>query len=458
MLCSFLYFDTGENLRIRVIEAPPFVMLRHVSSKNRSDHPLNRLYQDMICSSTDLPTTTPGLYIYGFIADVINTLQANMRFTYTIDVADPNTSYHDMALSVSGDVPDYHMAMSDIRITANRLQIVDFSTAIHENNFRIIVRQKPLSISSNIFSCFNPFSWDVWAVIGAILIYSGIMIFVFEHENMRLDNNNPSRIQIYVIGVIHTLSSVVIRTGDISIRSHASRLTLMALYALGIVLVAIYTANLSSILTLSRNQPTISGIDDIKNGIIPSARVGVIINSAASDYYIQNVSTKFHPLSSAQEMYSRLLDYTIDAAVWDATVLEYAANHEYCDQLVPVGVGFVRSSFGIAIPKNWPYKSDLDTNILQMRESQVFECLEGRWFNSRKCSRASESDTESVVSKNGTVSIAMMSGVFLSFLIITVVALLLHLFPMIKLSIIKIFGRKTSVSAIRSNENDLRKF
>lgn len=431
-LCSIL----GQNLRIRVIEAPPFVIIRNSSVRKNNDDPDLRDNSQVDCSIHYLPTSSPEITIYGFVADVIEALQSSMGFTYTIDVAHPTTSYHEMAASVAGDSAQYQMAVSDIRITANRLELVDFSTSIHENTFRVIVRQNPSSLATNLFSCFNPFTWDAWVAIGGLLIYSGVIIMVFEYKNMGMENFD-SRIRIIFIGVSRTLSSVVIRTGEVPFRSHSTRLTVIALYALGIILVAVYTANLSSFLTLTRNKSTISGIDDIKNGRIPFSRVGVVTNSAVSDYFVQNISKEYYPLQSSQEIYDRLLDYTIDAAIWDSTIIEYAVAHTYSNQLVVVGVGFVRSSFGIAVPKHWPYKVDLDKNILKLRENQLFERLENRWFSPEACSLNGEFSDSQNPSKTENFSLEVLSGIFLPFFMVTLVAIMLHIFPIIQAKIPK---------------------
>ena len=378
------------------------------------------------CISMDLPTTEPGVYIYGFIADFISRLKEQMHFDCTIVVANSSTNYHSLVSSVAGDKPEFDMVISNVRITSRRLETVDFSVPIHENTFRILVRQSPYTHTTNLFSCFNPFSWDVWILICAVLIYSGVIIYIFEHQNMPVDPTESIVIKIFT-GICRAMSNVVIMRPDVCLTTNASRLTVLSLNGLAIILIAIYTANLSSFLTLSRTQSTLSGIDDIKNGRIPFDRVGIISNSAVSDYYVQNISSTFKPLSSVHEMYDALLNYSIDASIWDSAAIEYAVEKEYCDRLIVVGVGFVRSSLGIALQRNWPYKRDLDSTILSMRESESLGCLEARWFTNRKC--LGSSGTADGENPPGLVSFSLdvMSGVFILFFAMTVVAIGVHL-------------------------------
>ena len=210
--------------------------------------------------------------------------------------------------------------------------------------------------------------------------------------------------------------------------TNSSRLTVLGLYALGIILVATYTANLSSFLTLTRAQPLITGIDDIKNGRLPFSRIGIVTNSAASDYYMQNVSLTYRSLSNAEEMYQRLLDQTIDASIWDSSVIEYTVNNYNCGQLTVVGNGFVKSSYAIALPKDWLYKRDLDVHILAIREAEKLEKLENMWLKQRQCSSTTLNDMKDTNDPNvETFSLDVMYGLFLSFIMITAVAFGVHL-------------------------------
>ncbi|UJR35043.1 hypothetical protein I4U23_027819 [Adineta vaga] len=412
----------GKFVRIFVIEAPPFVIVRNISSEN---YPSNN-FDYINFRSEPLKTLDKNILIYGFVADFIHELQDAIHFNYSLRVADPTTNYHSLVALLTHQRREHDMILSDIRITSNRLLTVDFSKPFHENTFRIIIRQNPYS-SSTLFSCFNPFTWDVWIAILAVIIYSGIIIYFFECRN-KIIENDQSRVKSILIGVCHALSSVIIMNADIRLTTNPSRLTVLGLYALGIILVATYTANLSSFLTLNRGQPLISGIDDIKNGRLPFSRIGIVVNSAVSDYYIQNIHSIYHPLSSAEEIYLRLLDHTIDAAIWDSSVLEYAVNNFYCNRLTVIGVGFVKSSFAVVLPKNWPYKTDLDVHILEMRESEKLDNIENTWLDYRQCSSTSMINSGRTNEPNIQIfSLDIMSGLFLTFLIITAIAFGVHL-------------------------------
>ncbi|CAF4806051.1 unnamed protein product, partial [Rotaria sp. Silwood2] len=154
------------------------------------------------------------------------------------------------------------------------------------------------------------------------------------------------------------------------VQTAAGRLLSVGLYMLSLVLVATYTANLASDLTISKSKDLISGIDDIKNGKLSFNRIGILAGSSLEDFYLHEISCgsrNFYPLKSQNEIYIKLLDKTIDVAISDAALLEYVTKKIYCN-LTLVGIDFSRSSYGIVIPKQWLYAKDLDVVILSLRE------------------------------------------------------------------------------------------
>ena len=173
-------------MRIRVIEAPPFVLIVNVSRRSRLDAFTHTDKHFDLCTEEYIQTKDPDIIICGFAVSVILALQARMHFNYSIDLAPLHTDYHTLVSSVAGDSPSCDMVISDIRMTSGRLLTVDFSTAFHVNTYHIITRLN-LRSTVSLFSCFNPFSWDVWMVIGLIVVYAGFLTYLFEPVDPQVD-------------------------------------------------------------------------------------------------------------------------------------------------------------------------------------------------------------------------------------------------------------------------------
>jgi hypothetical protein len=206
---------------------------------------------------------------------------------------------------------------------------------------------------------------------------------------------------------------------DFHVRTAAGRLLTVGLYILSLVSVAAYTAKLASELTISKSKGTISGIDDIKNGKVAFSRIGLRANLTVEDYYLREISggnRNFYPLKSNEEMYIKLLNNIIDAAITESGVAEYSTSNFYCN-LTLVGRGFDKSAFGIVFRKNWLYQEYLDVNIRLLRESGAFDDLRRKWFQTNSCSRSSIKST--------SMTIESMAGLFLTFGVISILSILL---------------------------------
>ncbi|CAF4378522.1 unnamed protein product, partial [Adineta steineri] len=194
--------------------------------------------------------------------------------------------------------------------------------------------------------------------------YASILIFLLErHHNEALQDR--SVVSGSAMSAWYSMAIVLACAPDFNITTAAGRLLTVGLYILSLILVAAYTANLASDLTIQKSQTVVSGIDDIKNGKIPFSRIGILVGSSIEDYYLQEISSgsrNFYPLTSITEAYDKLLSGVIDASIIDVGPVEYATTHIYCN-LTLVGADFDASAFGIVYQKDWIYAKELDVNL-----------------------------------------------------------------------------------------------
>jgi hypothetical protein len=243
------------------------------------------------------------------------------------------------------------------------------------------------------------------------------MIYLLERRvNAAL--RNRSIVSAGAMSVWYSIGTIMGYGVDFHATTASGRLLTVALYVLSLVLIATYTASLTSNLTKAGSKYIISGIDDIKKGKLPSNRIGVIDNTAMAQYYLREVSQgirNFYPATSRQQILDGLLRGIIDATFLDTGVAEYITNNIDCN-LIVVGSIFNEGVFGIAMPKNWPYQKALDMNILSLRESGQLDNLRKKWFQTGKCDHSGPPPS--------AMRIESMAGLFLIFGIITVLSLL----------------------------------
>ena len=385
---------SGVTIRIAIIETDPFTMIKEVEDHNGQI----------------------TKHITGYIPDLIEYLRTKMRFIPNITVLSSNHTYNSLIDEVANNI--YDMVIGDVTILSRRREKVGFSSSIFDNSLRVIIRDTSTP-AVDFLAYLRPFSFQVWLTILCAVLGSVFFFYLFERqENDALkDRSIISRVG---MSMWYSFGTIMGYGVDFHVKTAAGRLLVVGLYILSLVLVAAYTANLTSNLTIAKTQGIISGVDDIKNGRLSFSRIGIVTNSSIEDYYLREISggsRNFYPLKSREDMYNKLLDKIIDAAVMDAGVLEYATSAVYCN-LTLVGAGFDHNSFGIVFPKNWLYEQVLDVSILSLRESGIFDTLKSKWFQSNYCSRSSQTPLE--------LPIEAMAGLFLTYSIIVILSVILY--------------------------------
>ena len=403
---------SGINLRIGIIPSSPFADVEHTKGEFGNN----------------------ATNVTGYVPDLIELLRGKMNFIPNITML-PKSSYTKYVHAVANG--EYDMVIGDLTVTAKRREIISFSTSIFDDSLSIVIR-KPTSIDLDLFSYLKPFSGGLWMIILVATVYASVVICLLERrENVAL--RDRSIMSTAGMSVWYSIGTIMGYGADFQATTVSGRLLTVALYILSLVLVATYTANLASNLTLARPKYIINGIDDIKKGKLPYNRIGVLENTAIEQFYLREVSQgrqNFYSARSRQDILDSLLNKRIDAALLDTAIAEYITNEIYCN-LTLVGGPLNDDMFGIGIPKNWPYEQDLDMNILSLREGGQLDHLKSKWFQTRKCQDSNDMQI--------AIQIESMAGLFLTVGVITLFALLS--FAWRKRSIIKnyFFTLKTRV-------------
>ncbi|CAF3889558.1 unnamed protein product [Rotaria sordida] len=385
----------GKHLRIGIIESIPFII---------------------IINSIDNLGQNKTKYI-GYICDLIERLKNEIGFIPEIQLVQSNQPYLESVQAVVNG--DYDIVIDDVTITAKRKESVDFSNVIFDTSVGIIARRIP-DVNIDPLSFLKPFSSQLWLLVFGICIYAAFLLCLIERQdNERLQNR--SILFQFLMSVWYSFGNIVGYGVDFNVNTAAGRLLTASLYILSLILLATYTANLASDLTVSKSKDIISGIDDIKDGKIPSDRIGILVNTSLEEYYLKEIPfgrRDYYPLKSRKELYDSSLEGVIDVAFLDSAIAEYFTNNIYCN-LTLIGEDFRKGGYEIIIPKKWVYANDLDVQILSLRESGQLEQLRRKWFQKKICPISYEIST--------AIQIKSMSGLFLIFGLITILSFLLFL-------------------------------
>ncbi|CAF1105003.1 unnamed protein product [Adineta steineri] len=412
----------GKTLNITVYISPPFYMEKFYNYSNG----------------------TYEIVQEGYIFDLILLLEQRMKFHRNITVAPIHTTYNELVNCVENRT--YDIVMADLTKTANRLNQIDFSVSIYDNTMRMIVR-KSTGRTTPIMAFLKPFHYSLWlSIFFVIYLFSAFIIAIFEFIDGKersiaidVDNlniNTPSVSDIYYKSktetlfrsMYHTIGGLVQRGTELQARTSFSRFQTVLVWLMSVILVALFTSNMVQYFATEREKSWIQSIEDLKMcGKIGCNRIGITEQSHHADYFkkevMNDIEINYYHLNHSLTSYTKLLDYHIDVAIVDSSSADYITQTDHCD-IEMAGLPFGRTNFGVAIPKHWIYKDDLDKNLMDLRTGSAFDTLLIKWFQQKNCDREDE------IKNNGFgdgLTLLQTRGLFILFSIFTTINIILFI-------------------------------
>ena len=292
----------------------------------------------------------------------------------------------------------YQVVMADLTMTSSRTDKIDFSYPIFDNALRLVIRRSQKTAIST-FAFFKPFSVGLWLLIaGIIYLGSAVLIAIYEFHEQDVDQEVEQNEDIHHrSGRITMVRSLYFTTGallqsdsELQPKTFFSRIQTVVVWMMSVILVALLTSNLTIYFNSQLETPWLQSIDDLHMcHKVDCDRIGVIEQSQHEEYFTKEVMNgiqmNYYRLKHPNEVYTKLLDHYIDVAIADSSSADYfTQTPEFC-RLQATGIPFGKSYFGIAFPKRWRYKQDLDKNIMDLKLNGEIDRLVAKWFQQKNC-------------------------------------------------------------------------
>jgi polar amino acid transport system substrate-binding protein len=261
----------------------------------------------------------------------------------------------------------FDLATAAISVTAERERSIDFTQPFYVAGLGIAV---PLTREPSwrpILHSLTSFSF--LQAIAALVILSlavGILIWLFERRHNEDFGGGAAR-GLFASLWWSTVAATQASTGDFGPRTVAGR-ALAVLWMIGsIVAIAIFTAGVTSVLTVNQMEGLVQSEDDLA-----SVRVGNVANSSTGAY-LDARRIKHADYQSVQNGLDALRAEQIDAFVYDKPLLSWLTNRDYSASLRVLDVTFEKQNYAIAMPKGSPLRESLNLALLKVLESDWWD-------------------------------------------------------------------------------------
>lgn len=270
-------------------------------------------------------------------------------------------------------------AISGISITGDREKQFDFSHPYFNSGLRIAVPEKKA---------------DQWAFIAALKqaltspeVMKGLcllvfLVVVFGHIFWFAERKNGAINTRYHLGIFDAIyfsvvTAATVGYGDISPKSWRGRLTAITIILVGIGVFSIFSAQLTSALTVQKIEYDISTVNKLHGKKVATVQGTTSVSS------LKSLGAQVIEVSKIEEAYRLLEVGVVKAVVYDSpTILNYT-QHEGAGKVVAVGDVFDEQDYGIAFPSGSEYRELVNRAILKLKANGVYDKLYKKWFGTQ---------------------------------------------------------------------------
>jgi polar amino acid transport system substrate-binding protein len=272
------------------------------------------------------------------------------------------------------------IVVTGVFITAERDREFDFSHTIMETGQQVMVRDDGGAAAPNPFVDLLELLFSrttlVWIGVAAVLLLvPAHIVWLIE----RRDKDGMIGTTKYFPGILHAIhwsAGTLMSQADRMPRHPASRLVAYGWMFTSVVFIALYTAQLTSNLTVQQIRGTINGPQDL-----PGKRVGTLKDSVSADY-LRGHKAVVQEFTDLRDMCRALLDKKIDAVLLAAPPLLYYAAHEGKGLVKLVGPEFNKADGAYAFPEGSPLRRQVNAALLAVREDGTYRRIYDKWFSS----------------------------------------------------------------------------
>lgn len=269
------------------------------------------------------------------------------------------------------------LAISALAVTAEREAAFDFTLPYAESGLQVMVATGGGDAWWDTILALAPAEL-LWllGVGGAVVLVLAHLLWLVERRH------NPAFRRGYVRSVAEAVWGVVLifstgEHGDRDTPRVLKRVVVGAMWLTGVVLVAQFTAALTSALTVEQLRSGIEGPSDL-----PGRRIASAPGTVAASW-LEARGLPFVPLTDIETAHAMLVRGEIDAVVYEAPQLRHWLANRGRSAAALVGPVFQPQPYAIAVPPGSPLRKRINGALLEMQADGTREDIQRRWFGAR---------------------------------------------------------------------------
>ncbi|KAL0545808.1 hypothetical protein IC582_015701 [Cucumis melo] len=344
-----------------------------------------------------------NLSFNGLAIDLFKATLDNLCFPLPHKFYAYSGTYDDLVKQIY--LKEFDAAVGDIAIVSSRYEHAEFTHPYSEAGLVMIV--PTINNRSNRALLFTkPFTLTMWIVISVVNVYNGFVVwFIERNHGPEPEGSMFSQAGTMLCSSFTTLFSL---QGN-RLHSNLSRMTMVVWLFVALVITQIYTANLTSMLTIQQLEPTISNIETLR-------RMNAFVGCGRGSFVKGYLETVLHFPTETIKNYSTpdgLADALRNQEI-AATFLEVPFAKlflaRFCKEFMISGPTYKVGGFGFAFPRGSLLLPYVNQALLKVSETGKYRELEGSMIASEKCEDGEGKDGSPSLSPNSFFLLFVLSA------------------------------------------------
>ncbi|MGE3855539.1 MAG: transporter substrate-binding domain-containing protein [Dehalococcoidia bacterium] len=264
------------------------------------------------------------------------------------------------------DAGKVDVGIAGISITREREALLDFSYPMFNAGLQILaVQHRDVPWYSRIGTLLSPTAGLYLLGLILAIFVAGNVVHLFQRELSYARGLARGMFRAAAVGLV----------GEVGEQERPlSQFASVLWVILGIAFVSMFTASLTTELTVQQITGGITGVRDL-----PGKRVVTVEGSTAARFLTER-RIAFDGLPTVEAAFERLDRGSADAMVFDAPVLQHHLQVTGADHLILVGNVFQREDYGIAMPTGSPLRKTVNQSLLEMRVDGTYDRIHNYYF------------------------------------------------------------------------------